>query len=692
MAPAVPIIAAVAGAAASYGAGVALATIGITGFAASLISGFAGLAVSFAVSALGGALAGSGKKQGSSVAQSLSGRTQSFREAASPHRYVIGRVRVGGPMIFVHARDADGVKAKYRYQVFVLAAHQCAALSELYFNDTLADDPKFKGLWRYEFKRGLPDQTAPDWFVEETEGKWTTAHRGQGRALLYVRTIKDETAFPGGLPNVSAVIRGKELFDPRSGASAYSANAALAVLDYLRGEQGLREPADGWDEDTAIAAANICDELVPLAAGGTQKRYEAHGTYTLDEQPADVLAKLLSASAGTASYAGGRWFIEPAAWRPSNRVITQHQLRGPISVAHNRPFRDLFNGVRATYVRPDADWQETDAPVLLSDSAVMQDGGEPVYQALELPFTTNGIRAQRLMQIALRRNRAQRSITLDTMLHHLALRPGATFTFDMPRQARQTFRTTSWALAPDGGGVSLTAEADDPSIYAWNPATDEQPLKPVGLATEASAAAALTPVLTLTPPTAPLPATIAASWTAVSGALDYELLWRITPTGEFTSTTQAGTSATISTGARAEMKVRARREEGFSEYDVAGFPPLLTRFVVAGAPGGLIVEHSGSDAAQIFAGATDVFADATLASSPTAAGGTMVSLAAGTWFVWARAVGAKGAVGAELGPIEAIAEDPASGGSTGSDAGGGGTGETEGPGSGGPSGGSAGAG
>ena len=668
MPAAVPIIAAVAGAAATAGAttllaGTALA-IALTPFGVALAAGLAGLAVSFAVSALGGALAGSGRKQGSAISGGLSSRTQSFREAASPHRHVIGRVRVGGPMIFVHARDADGIKAKYRYQVFVLAAHQIAGLDELYFNDTLSSDEKFKGLWRYELRRGLPDQVAPQWFIDETDGKWTAAHRGQGRALLYVRTIKDETAFPGGLPNVSAVIRGKELFDPRSGATTYSANAALAVLDYLRGQHGLRETMDGIDDDTASAAANLCDERVPLAAGGTEARYEAHGVYTLDEQPGDILAKLLTACAGTATYAGGQWFVEPAAWRPSNRVITQDQLRGPITVAHNRPFRDLFTGVRATYVRPAADWQETDAPVLLDSAATQTDGGEPVYQSLELPFTISGTMAQRLMQIALRRNRAQRSVKLETMLHHVALRPGAGFTLDVPRQARQAFRATGWSLAADGGGVSLTGEADGPEIYAWDPATDERPLKAVGFAVEPSGAAALTPVLTLTPPSAPEPASIAASWTAVSGALDYELSWRITPTGEFTATTQAGTTATITTGGRAEMKVRARKADGYSEFDVASFPPVLERLVVAGATGALSVEWSGATAVQIFTGATDVFASATLAASPTG-NSASVSLAPGTYYVWARAIGDGGAVGPERGPVAATVDDFASGGADG---------------------------
>lgn len=684
MPAAVPIVAAVAGAVASAGAASALAagTFGFVlaagGFASALVSGLAGLVVSFAVSALGGALFGVGKKAASTAVQPLSGRQQQVREAASPRRVIIGRVKVSGPIIFVHARDADGVPNKYLYIVIALAGHAIQGFEEIFIDDTSLSDPKFAGLVKYEFKYGLADQTVPQWMIDETGGKWTADHRGRGCALGFFRLTYNETVFANGIPNISAVLLGKKLYDPRTDATTYSANPQLAVIDYLRSDYGLRESMAGIDDDTAMAGANICDEAVALKAGGTEPRYEAHGTYTLDEQPGNIIAKLLTACAGSATYAGGKWFVEPAAWRPSNRVITQGELRGAIGVQHNRPLRDLFNGVRATYVRPEAEWQETDAPVLLDAAARLADGGEPVYQNLELPFTTSGTMAQRIMRIALNRIRAQRQVKLDLMLHHVALRPGSVVTLDLPRQARETFRVTGWTLAEDGGGVSLAAEADNAAVYAWNEQTDEQALKPPSFADKPSSAAALTPTLTLTAPSAPVPASVAASWTAVSGALDYELSWRLPAGGEFTATGQAGTSATITTGDRAEMKVRARKASGFSEFDAALFPPQLERFVVAGAPGGLAIEFTGSSSIQVFTSAGTVFSAATLAGTLSGGSGT-VSLVTATYNVWGRAIGAKGAVGLEIGPILATASDPATGGAeSGGGEGTGGSSESEG--------------
>lgn len=653
----IPLAAAIAGAAAAAA---------IPGFVGALV----GALVTFAVSFVGNALFAP-KKPSSSAAQTLADRKRTLRESAAPRRVIVGRVKIGGALIFVNGRDADGVKDKYLLLAIALAGHSISGVEQIYLDDVPLSDPKFAGLVKWEILRGMADQVPPAWVVTESGGKWTDQHRCAGCAILFIRLTKNDTAFPSGLPEITAIVAGNDAIpDPRTGTQGYSANPARVLGWYLSSPLGLNEPADAIDANAWIAAANLCDEDVPLAAGGTEKRWRCHGSFTLDEQPQDILQKLLSSCAGEAIYAGGQWFIEPAAWRPSNRVITADEIRGAVTRAANRPFRDLANGVRATYVRPAASWEETDAPPLLDAAAVAEDGGEPSYADLELPFTLSGTMAQRIMQVRLRRLRAQRSYKIPTMLHHLALRPGSVVALDMPRRARETMRLDGWSLDEDGGGITLTGQQDGPDIYAWNPATDERPLLDAGEVDAPSGADILTPTLTLTPPGAPVPSSIDASWTAVTGAAGYQLEWRGPAGGAFTVTSQAGTSATISTGGRAEMRVRADKGDGeWSTYGAALFPAALTRFVAAGAPGGATVEFSGAASVQVFANSIDDLAGSTLAgtlsSSPA-----LVSLSAGTWYLWARPIGDGGAVGAEVGSIIVIAEDASSGGSIGTGAGG----------------------
>lgn len=658
----VPLVAAVAGALAASAIG--------TGIVAALVGAF----VTFAVSALGNALFGAKKKTPAAVSD-ITGRDIQARESAAPHRHVIGTVKVSGPLNLMHVQSADGQANKYFWLGLVLAAHEVDGWNteDIWIDDAPLTDPKFSGLVTWWGRFGKTDQSAiPEVVASIGDPEvWSNDHRGRGRAYIILRLAYSESVFGGAIPNVAVVLRGKKLLDPRTGLSTFTDNAALAVSDYLLSPSGFGVPVDDIDDDAWVAAANLADERVASvhATGGTVPRYSANGTYTLDRTPAAIMEDLLSASAGAAINAGGTWYIEPAAWRPSNVVIVPDDLRGPVSVDENRPLRDVFNTVRATYVRPEGDWQETDAPVLV-DAVAKGRHGQEIATGLELPFTTNGYIAQRLMKIALGRNQAGRpvSVTLPCKLVALQVRPGQVIAVDLPGRPRFQGRVTNWRLDDDYAGITLTLEADSAAIYDWNAAVDESVLAVEGTSTLPGATTTIAPVLTLTPPTAPVPTSIDAGWSAVTGALDYELGWRIGGSGEYTLTTQAGTSATIATGARAEMKVRARGALDWSDYAVAEFPPAVARLVVVGAPGGIHIEWSGPATVQVFTSAGTDFAASTLLGTPSG-GVADLSLSAGTYSVWARGVGAAGAVGAETDLVTVVAADPASGGSTGGESG-----------------------
>ena len=110
-------------------------------------------------------------------------------------------------------------------------------------------------------------QPFPD-LVAESEGKWTDAHRQTGHTKVYIRF--DTSMLQGNAPNVSAVVKGLKLYDPRTGLTTWSANAALAVATYLMNTDfgpGAALSEIGSAELTA--AANSCEERVALAAAAT---------------------------------------------------------------------------------------------------------------------------------------------------------------------------------------------------------------------------------------------------------------------------------------------------------------------------------------------------------------------------------------------------------------------------------------
>lgn len=69
-----------------------------------------------------------------------------------------------------------------------------------------------------------------------------------------------------GFPQVSAIIRGRKLYDPRTTLTTYSDNPALVLADFIQSNlYGMNRSVD-WA--SVIAVADICDELI----GGEKRR------------------------------------------------------------------------------------------------------------------------------------------------------------------------------------------------------------------------------------------------------------------------------------------------------------------------------------------------------------------------------------------------------------------------------------
>ena len=90
----------------------------------------------------------------------------------------------------------------------------------------------------------MPPPCAPA-LLAGAPDKWTAAHALRGVAYLYVRLVLISAKFPTRRPpNITAVIRGAKPFDPRSHVTAYTANAALCLRDYLYNRRfGLKAAA-----------------------------------------------------------------------------------------------------------------------------------------------------------------------------------------------------------------------------------------------------------------------------------------------------------------------------------------------------------------------------------------------------------------------------------------------------------------
>lgn len=199
---------------------------------------------------------------------SSQGLTRQIRQPIVEHKIIYGEARVGGAITFMEVSS----DTKYLHIITTLAGHECEAINEVWFDDyAITDDMmdgsgnvtegRYDGYVRIKKHLGATDQTADSDLVSETSADST--YRGRGIAYIYVRLKYDRKVFFGGVPNISAVVQGKKLYDPREDDTIYSSNSVLFIRDYLKNEKyGYGAKDYAIDDDNISSGANIADEFI----------------------------------------------------------------------------------------------------------------------------------------------------------------------------------------------------------------------------------------------------------------------------------------------------------------------------------------------------------------------------------------------------------------------------------------------
>jgi hypothetical protein len=422
---------------------------------------------------------------------SIQPRTVSVREPVMPRDMVYGRVRKGGAIVFLH--EAGG-QNEFLHLVIVLATHRVKSIGAVYFDGVAAVDAGGTALGRWagkvavEKRLGHHVPQAPFTALSaEVSQHWTAAHRLDGCAAIHLRLTHDADAFPGGIPNIAVDVQGKDdILDPRTGLRGYSENAALCVADYMADPVlglgagiGLE---DGIETESLIEAANICDEPVARAAGGTEPRYTCNGVVTLDQTPQTIIEAMLTAMAGRCVWQGAAWRIHAGAYRVPEVTLGADDVReGGIALTTRQSRANNFNGVRGQFISPENDWQPDDFPAYSSQVYVAEDGGEQVWRDISLPFTISSSTAQRIAKIELERQRRQQVVKWSGKLSAWKAAAGDTVSLDYARWGFEgkpfEVQSARLDLSAVGDGVMLVPELilreTSPLVYEWD-ASEEQ--------------------------------------------------------------------------------------------------------------------------------------------------------------------------------------------------------------------------
>jgi len=417
-----------------------------------------------------------------------SGRSQMIRDPLAPRRLIYGECLVGGVVTFYYQKPGeDG----YHYMVVTLASHPIEAITQIRFNNLPFQNADgsdvVTSVVRIRKFLGKPEGERDLAWEQEIPNYWGPQHLGKGVARLHLRLKWSENHWPNGLPEVSAVVRGAKVYDPRDTTQSptnpaswkYTNNCALVAAHLLHTRKQV--PYSRIDKAPLIAAANVCSEQVALKTGGQEPRYTANGLYTYDQNPLDALAELQDTMAGQIVDAGGRWTIHAGAWRAPIMELTDADIVSDFHCTPRASRQDTYNGVRGTFFNPKNEWAAADFPAVKNDTYRDWDGGQRLWKDTAYPYITSAAQAQRIAKIDLERARQQVTIQADFNARALRAQPGDIIQLTRPRLGwnKKPFEIRNWELkvAPsqtEGGGsgmalaVGITAVETAPQVYDWN--------------------------------------------------------------------------------------------------------------------------------------------------------------------------------------------------------------------------------
>lgn len=528
------------------GAGVEAALMGSSFFAAHGVALMATLA-----------LTGTSMEAGA-IAEALNsnrGSNITLRQPAAYRQVILGTQRVGGNIVYA---STTGDKHDHYHRVIVLAGHVCHSILNLYLdgrrvywgghgdgyqtrngvtfggwcdsNDHIGPDGStynFNGNLVYcEARYG--DQPSGDVMRSLTtnDPKWAASAAGSpylgGCTYIYLQISDDAGMFPSD-PEIRLDINGKsDIYDPRTDSTGFTTNPTLLIADRMTDPVfGLGMNRSEINTAQWIAAANVCDELVPLANGGSEVRYAASWHGDTSTGPGDVISTLMTSCAGRLSRIGGEWFIWPAYWQGPSLNFDKSVLLGVPKWEPKRSLAERYNRVTGTYTAPnypfnaagnvyDANgwydgttentfqfgFQPTNYPQYAQDPAhgytkdewLEEDGGYPLPKELSQPCTLSVSQAQRVAKITLMRSRYEGLGTLTCNLGVFGVQPTDVMLMTFPEYLGWNSKILEvsgfdFHIEERGGGSSssralavwceLEVNETSPDVYAWDPSEEQ---------------------------------------------------------------------------------------------------------------------------------------------------------------------------------------------------------------------------
>lgn len=367
------------------------------------------------------------RRQKSAIEQLRESARGHLINAEEPDRYlplVYGKMRVGINTVF---REVGGSNNDYLHIIGNLCEGEIEGIVQeggvyqVFFDDKLYT--QWGSYAYFEAFNGAADQsvcsTLRDALGYEEGGpyyRWNEPKKHT--AYLYLRLTYDQDKFQT-VPEITAVIKGLKVYDPRSSQTVWSENPALIIRDMLvrsskRGGFGI--DASRIDDASFIAAANYCDT----------KGWTACGYFTGDTPIVDFIARVEAAGRLRLVFSDNKFKLRylDMNYETSSGTISEFIADGN-GVAtlrvHEPHISDIPNIIRARWCDPANRWQFVEY-VFPDPDAIEAEGGERP-EDLDLSCVSNLANVQKLTYYELERRRVCREITFSGLRECMKYEP-----------------------------------------------------------------------------------------------------------------------------------------------------------------------------------------------------------------------------------------------------------------------------
>jgi hypothetical protein len=465
-----------------------LAGASLFGIGAETLVGYGVLAVGITGLQLAAqALQGSEKKNDAQV---------TIRQPVAARRRVLGQAMLGGVIFAFDTMKYDNPDDD-KARILLRGAIHCVGpvtILQYYLGDVktglasgnggIVPDSVYQGKVAIEGHLGADNQPASAALLKLPYWNASMQLNGLCYSVVVATPLKKGTqVFPEGTPDVRLLVTGNFSYDPRTGAYAYTDNAAILVLDYLMHESGYGLALSEINLQSFTDLANVCDQQVPLATadpnGATSElRYRSWGSYDYSEQRADVLARLLAAcdgeiypdKDGLVAVRGGRW-------QTPTFTIDETMILGWEQFEEGDEAYATFTRIKHTYTSPWHDHQPTEGdPWDDLTSQTIQGVIETEKSFVRAPSHSQ---SRRLAKIAMAKGNSRfRFSGLRLSTAGLPAYGEPTVRLILPSfSIDTTFAIMRGTLAMAGNAltaVKLDLISLDASAYAWDPSEEGQ--------------------------------------------------------------------------------------------------------------------------------------------------------------------------------------------------------------------------